>query len=178
MTWHYAETDPPKHTNDVIVSDGGSGYAIMMHNEVEAHKNNNLVQKYNKDAGYDIKSGEDVLILPGRGVVIETGLHVYIPSYLFGVVQGRSGLSINHNIETGNAGIIDPGFTGPIKVKLYNRDLNEPFRIRIGDRIAQLVFHIRPAGFMGLKFSIIEKDIADWPETDRGNNGIGSTGRK
>lgn len=156
---------------------------ILMHNEIEAHKNNNLVQGYSDDAGYDIKSGEDVLILPGRGAVIETGLHVYIPSFLFGVVQGRSGLSINHSIETGNAGVIDPGFTGSIKVKLYNEDLNEPFRVRVGDRIAQLVFHVRPAGFMNFlrdssEFSIIEKDIADWPETDRGNNGYGSTGRK
>jgi len=168
---------------------------IFMSNEIEAHRGNNLIQGYSDDAGYDIKSGEDVLILPGRGAVIETGLHVYIPSFLFGVVQGRSGLSINHSIETGNAGVIDPGFTGSIKVKLYNEDLNEPFRVRVGDRIAQLVFHLRPAGFMDflresfyqehmgwmpdvLEFSIIEKDIADWPETDRGNNGIGSTGRK
>ena len=161
---------------------------ILMHNEIEAHRGNNLTQGYSDDAGYDIKSGKNILILPGRGAVIETGLHVYIPSFLFGVVQGRSSLSINHSIETGNAGVIDPGFTGSIKVKLYNEDFNEPFRVRVGDRIAQLVFHIRPAGFfyrahMGwvpecLEFSIIEKDIADWPETDRGNNGIGSTGRK
>lgn len=166
---------------------------IMMHNEVEAHKNNNLVQKYNKDAGYDIKSGEDVLILPGRGMVIETGLHVYIPSYLLGVVQGRSGLSTNCSIEVGNAGVIDPGFTGSIKVKLYNKDFNEPFRVRVGDRIAQLVFHVRPAGFMDFlwesfywehagvrpdipQFFIIEKDISEWPKTERARNGYGSTG--
>ena len=168
---------------------------IMMYNDIEAHKNNNLTQKYDTDAGYDIKSGEDVLILPGRGVVIETGLHVCIPSFLFGVVQGRSSLSIKHGIEACNAGVIDPGFTGSIKVKLYNEDLNEPFRVLVGDRIAQLVFHLRPAGFMDflrdsfikstwsgcqifLEFSIIERDIVDWPKTDRGNNGIGSTGRK
>lgn len=156
---------------------------LLMHNDIEVHRGNNLIQGYSDDAGYDIKSGEDVLILPGRGAVIETGLHVCIPSYLFGVVQGRSGLSINHSIETGNAGVIDPGFTGSIKVKLYNEDLNEPFRVLVGDRIAQLVFHFRPAGFMNFlrdssDFSIQEKDIADWPKTDRGNNGIGSTGRK
>lgn len=167
---------------------------IFQHNDIESHRGNNLIQGYSDDAGYDIKSGEDVLILPGRGAVIETGLHVYIPSYLFGVVQGRSGLSINHNIETGNAGIIDPGFTGSIKVKLYNKDLNEPFRVRIGDRIAQLVFHVRPEGLWQvmlswfrdlhvgvmpeiIDFSIAELALNQWPNSERGNNGFGSSGK-
>lgn len=58
-----------------------------------------------------------------------------------------------------------------------------PLDTQVGDRIAQLVFHFRPAGFMDFlrdnsDFSIQEKDILEWPKTDRGNNGYGSTGRK
>jgi len=113
-----------------------------------------------------------------------------------GIIQGRSGLSINHNIETGNAGVIDSGYHGTVKIKLYNHDFNEPYRISVGDRIAQMVFHIRPAEFLGemskqllmshggfepfgfYPFKIEELDIAKWPETDRGRLGVGSTGVK
>jgi len=169
---------------------------ILQFNEIPEHKNNNLLQAHDNDMGFDIRSGQNLLLLPGRSAIIETGLHVFIPSIMGGIIQGRSGLSINHNIETGNAGVIDSGYHGTVKIKLYNHDFNEPYHISVGDRIAQLVFHIRPAAFLeemskqllmrngGFEpfgfypFEVTEKDISEWPETDRGRSGFGSSGVK
>ena len=161
---------------------------IFMSNDIEAHKDNNLIQGYYDDMGYDIRSGEDFILLPGRSKVVETGLHVCIPPVLGAFVKSKSGLSINHNIEAGNAGVIDSGYTGAIKVKMYNHDLNEPMTFKTGDFIAQLVFLVRPEHFFGRlhlrgcksfdMFNIEEIPMNEWPESTRGNNGFGSTGSR
>lgn len=159
---------------------------IFMQNDIKEFENNNLIKKHSGDMGFDIRSPKEIMIRPGCNQVIDTGLHVYIPPILAGIVQSRSGLAIKHNIEASNAGVIDSGFYGSIKVKLYNLDHNEPFMINFGDRIAQMIFHVRPEAYFNPRkilwveypngFRITEKPIDEWPESERGSNGIGSSG--
>ena len=165
---------------------------LLMHNDVEEHKGNNLIKKHPSDMGYDIRAAHDMVIMPKCNKTMDTGLHLCIPPILAGIVQSRSGLAIEKDIECSNAGVIDSGYYGSIKVKIYNMG-ERHFNIRKGDRIAQMIFHIRPEGFMEVlrdflyqihmgwetylsDFIIEEKPMEEWPETSRGNNGIGSTG--
>jgi len=168
---------------------------IYMDNQIKEHKNNNLIKNHEVDAGYDIRSGEGVLIPPGCSAIIETGLHVCIPPIMAGIIQSRSGLAIKHSVECSNAGVIDSGYQGAIKIKLYNHDLSNPYRVSMGDRIAQMVFHIVPEVFfqeinakfcmaeagwatsLFPAFKITEKPVSEWPDSDRGSNGFGSSGR-
>ena len=120
------------------------------------------------DAGYDLRSREEQRITDCcGGRVFDTGVHVEIPEGYVGYVQGRSGLNINHCVIC-PTGTIDAGFTGSIKVKLYNMNANN-YVVQPGDKIAQLI--IQPLA----DCELIEADTLEG--TERGDNGFGSTGR-
>jgi len=164
---------------------------ILQFNEIPEHKNNNLTQGYEDDFGYDIRSGVAGMIPPRccSGMVY-TGLHVCIPAILGATLKAR-GSQIKQDVMLD--GTIDSGYTGDIFLKLYNFSNTTPYRWEKGDRIAQLVFHIRPAAFLeemskqllmrngGFEpfgfapFEIKERDIAEWPKTARGRSGFGSS---
>lgn len=118
------------------------------------------------DAGMDLKSPVDVTIVPGKSVVIDTGVHIEIPKGYAGFLKSKSGLNVNHGI-TGE-GIIDVGYTGSIKAKLYNNS-HENYHVCRGDKIIQLVIIpcIQPI------FEIVDR----LDDSERGANGFGSTGR-
>ena len=98
--------------------------------------------------------------------IINTGVHVAIPEGCVGLVKSRSGLMTKHGITTD--GTIDSGYTGPIKVCLLNHS-SKRYYIERGERIAQLVI---------LPCLLPELELVDsLEETDRGDNGFGSTGR-
>lgn len=98
--------------------------------------------------------------------IIDTGVHVAIPEGCVGLVKSRSGLMTKHGITTD--GTIDSGYTGPIKVCLINHS-SKRYDIKPGERIAQLVI---------LPCLLPELELVDsLDETDRGDNGFGSTGR-
>ncbi len=122
------------------------------------------------DAGFDLSSRIDLTIDPGERAMIPTGLAVAIPRGYAGFVLPRSGLAARHGIALVNSpGLIDSGYRGEIAVILINTDLREPFQIKRGDRIAQMVIQkIEEASL----FQVIELD-----ETERGAAGFGSTGR-
>ncbi len=122
------------------------------------------------DAGFDLSSRIDLTIDPGERAMIPTGLAVAIPPGYAGLVLPRSGLAARHGIALVNSpGLIDAGYRGEIAVILINTDLREPFQVKRGDRIAQLVIQkIEEASL----FQVIELD-----ETERGADGFGSTGR-
>lgn len=122
------------------------------------------------DAGFDLSSRIDLTIDPGERAMIPTGLAVAIPPGYAGLVLPRSGLAARHGIALVNSpGLIDSGYRGEIAVILINTDLREPFQVKRGDRIAQLVIQkIEEASL----FQVIELD-----ETERGADGFGSTGR-
>lgn len=118
------------------------------------------------DAGSDLKS-PICAIVPARGnVVIDTGVHVEIPEGYTIFLKSKSGLNVKHNLI--GEGVVDSGFTGSIRVKLYNLGDND-YQILRGDKIIQMV--ILPCGYC--EFTQVEK----FAETERGTGGFGSTGR-
>lgn len=117
------------------------------------------------DAGADLKSPIDAILNGGDSVVIDTGVHIAIPNGFVGFLKSKSGLNVKSGILS--EGVIDAGYTGSIRVKLYNHS-REPFFIHKGQKISQLV--ILP--FLHADFERV--DALD--ETERGNGGFGSTG--
>jgi dUTP pyrophosphatase len=121
-------------------------------------------------AGADIEAHleADLLLRPGERATVPTGLYVEIPAGFEGQVRPRSGLAARHGVTVLNApGTIDSDYRGELKVILVN--LGEAdFRIRTGDRIAQIVFS--PV----VRVSFRRKDSV--AETRRGSGGFGSTG--
>jgi dUTP pyrophosphatase len=122
------------------------------------------------DAGADLCAAEDVLLPPGGRATVGTGLAVAVPDGHAAFVHPRSGLAARHGITVVNApGTVDAGYRGEVRVVLLNTDPDEPFTVRRGDRIAQLV--VQPV--TRVRFV----DVAELPPSPRGEGGFGSTGR-
>lgn len=119
------------------------------------------------DAGYDLRAVNGSRIMGNGGMTFDTGVHVAIPEGYVGYVQSKSGLNVKHGIIC-PTGTIDAGYTGSIVVKLYNLS-TEPYKVKAGDKIAQLI--IQPLA----ECELVQADGLD--ETERGDNGFGSTGR-
>lgn len=123
---------------------------------------------YDGDAGLDLASVEDIVLRPGERHTVATGLAVAIPAGHAGFVQPRSGLAARQGITVVNSpGLIDEGYRGELKVVLLNTDPDEPFHIRPGDRIAQLVVLALPR--------ITVTEAADLPPSERAERGFGSS---
>lgn len=119
------------------------------------------------DAGLDLRTREAFVLWPGHHHTFDTGVHLAIPHGCFGHVESKSGLNVRASVVS-CGGIIDENYTGSIAVKLYNFGKHDHVFIA-GDKIAQLI--IQP-------YLAPEMDLVDeLPETDRGDNGFGSTGR-
>ena len=121
------------------------------------------------NAGYDLYSTEDVTINANSSALVSTGIKLILPHGNYGSIRSRSGLAVK-NIEAG-AGVIDNNYQGEIKVLLRNFN-NENYNVAKGDRIAQLI--IQP--YVNVDFNEVAS-LADQQESDRGNNGFGSSGR-
>ena len=122
------------------------------------------------DAGLDLPSRIDYVLEPGARAMIPTGVSLAIPRGHAGFVMIRSGLAARHGIACVNSpGLIDAGYRGEIAVIMLNTDKREPFHIKRGDRIAQLVIQ------KIVEATVVEVDDLD--ETSRGSGGFGSTGR-
>lgn len=93
------------------------------------------------DAGADLVAAEGAVLAPGGGrAVVATGMAVAIPEGYAGFVQPRSGLAAKFGVTCLNTpGLIDSGYRDELKVILVNTDPTEPYEVRRGDRIAQLV---------------------------------------
>lgn len=120
-------------------------------------------------AGYDLFSTDNYVVLPGRRVVVSTGITVQLPPGTYGRIAPRSGLAVKHGLDT-LAGVIDPDYTGEVKVVLQNLDAVQPFVIRPGYRIAQLILENFTTA------EVVEVPSECTQITDRGMNGFGSTG--
>jgi dUTP pyrophosphatase len=88
--------------------------------------------------GLDLYSVEPYIVLPGQRVVVSTGLRVQLPEGVYGRIAPRSGLAVKHGLDVG-AGVVDPDYTGELRVVLFNHDSHNPFIVRPGYRIAQLI---------------------------------------
>ena len=124
---------------------------------------------YEGDAGLDLRSNEDVTLVPFERKLVGTGLAIAIPEGFAGFVQPRSGLALREGLSMANTpGLIDAHYRGELKVCAINLDPSKSIHIERGERIAQLVIKQVPA------VSLQEVDELD--ETDRGVGGFGSSG--
>ena len=120
-------------------------------------------------AGLDVVAAEDVTLAPGERNAVATGFAIAIPPGYEVQVRPRSGLALKHGITCLNTpGTIDEDYRGEVKVILANLGA-EPFQVRRGERIAQLV----PAPVVKARFT----EVASLDETERGAGGFGSTGQ-
>ena len=121
---------------------------------------------HDTDAGADLRSPVSFSIVAGDSVTVDTGVHVEIPAGCVGMLKSKSGLNVKHGIVS--EGVIDAGYTGSIRVKLYNHGF-DAFQVNKGDKISQLVI-------MPVHHATFEQ-VDGLEETPRGNGGFGSTGR-
>ena len=124
---------------------------------------------HDTDAGLDLylpTNHEPVVLRRGDSLVIDTGVHIEIPVGCAGIIMSKSGLNINFGITS--TGVIDAGYTGSIRVKLYNLGSND-YRFEAGDKISQIL--ILPVLLWGVE--VVDKIGGG----ERGDNGFGSTGR-
>lgn len=121
------------------------------------------------DAGADLLTTVDVTLAPGERAMVPTGIALALPEGYVALVHPRSGLAARHGLSIVNApGTIDAGYRGEVKVMLINHDPTIPIELRRGDRIAQLVVQ----RFERARFV----EVAELPESARGDGGYGSTG--
>ena len=110
-----------------------------------------------------------LVLAPGEYAMVPTGLAIALPEGFEAQVRPRSGLAARHGVTVLNApGTIDADYRGEIQVILINHGA-EPFAIRRGERIAQMV--IAPVVQARLN------PVDSLPDTGRGSGGFGSTGR-
>jgi dUTP pyrophosphatase len=122
-------------------------------------------------AGMDIRASldEPVKLMPGERALIPTGIFLELPGGWEAQVRPRSGLAFKHGITVLNApGTIDADYRGEIGVILINLG-SEPFEVRDGERIAQLVF--APCSMA------VWTEADQLTDTSRGTGGFGSTGK-
>jgi dUTP pyrophosphatase len=121
-------------------------------------------------AGLDLRAAvtDDLIIQPGDRALVPTGLVLELPDGCEGQVRPRSGLALRHGVTVLNSpGTIDPDYRGEVQVLLINHG-REPFVVRRGERVAQLVV----ARFERVRW-VETEDLAD---STRGGGGFGSTG--
>ena len=119
------------------------------------------------DAGADLRAGEYCSIGSRQFATVATGVRVSIPEGYFGLLAARSSLCYRGLLMANGVGIIDAGFTGEIKVPLFNAGCT-PSSVLAGERIAQLV--VIPCELP--TFNLVD----ELEETERGEGGFGSTG--
>ena len=124
------------------------------------------VKAHEADAGLDLRTPGKVIIPPRSSRTVLTGVHVGIPRGYVGFLKSKSGLNVRDGILT--EGVIDAGYSGEIVAKIYNHSNKEKV-FEKGDKITQIVIIPIP------EIELVQVDKLE--ETERGNNGFGSSGR-
>lgn len=120
---------------------------------------------HGEDAGLDLRTPVGFTLFSWSSTTIDTGVHVQLPPGTCGLLVSKSGLNVNSGITS--TGLIDEGYSGSIRVKLYNHD-ERPMAFEPGDKISQLVV---------LPFVRAEPFEGEVVGGERGDGGFGSTGR-
>ena len=123
-------------------------------------------------AGIDLIAciDDEMILDPNESTIISSGIAIFIEdSGYAGIVIPRSGLGAKKGLVCGNlTGLIDSDYQGPLSISLWNRS-DEPISINPGDRVAQLVV---------LKINQVElEQVDEFTESERGEMGLGSTGK-
>jgi len=133
---------------------------------------------HDTDAGFDLRTPVDFSVsgaiqylfnqdIKIGMIIVDTGVHIEIPKGYVGMIKTKSGINTKRNILT--EGVVDAGYTGSIKVKMYNFGSKEQL-FKAGDKITQLVIiPIHEAN----EFEVVDS----LEDTERGTGGFGSTGR-
>ena len=121
---------------------------------------------YAVSAGFDLYADETILVLPQNRGLVSIGLRMQIPLGYCGKIYSRSGLANKHGIVAFN-GVIDPGFSGAVKVLLFNLSTEE-YVVQKGTRIDQMIF-------AQTENVVFKFDILDF-KSDHNNKGFGSSG--
>ena len=119
------------------------------------------------DAGLDLYSRANIVLYAHSSATFDTGVHVEIPRGYVGMIKSKSGLNVKYGLTS--EGVLDCGYTGSIRVKLYNHS-SAAYTVAAGDKISQLVI-------MPIIAPELELVKVFGTETERGDNGFGSTGR-
>lgn len=121
------------------------------------------------DAGFDLYVPElerCYTLMSGKGMIIDTGVHMEIPEGYVGFIKSKSGLNVISGVTC--EGVIDSGYTGSIIVKAYMNEENTKV-FEPGMKLTQIVI---------LPIPDVELELTDsFKETERGNNGFGSSGK-
>ncbi len=121
-------------------------------------------------AGMDLFAAldSDLTLLSGERALVPTGLALAIPEGYEAQIRPRSGLALHHGITLVNSpGTIDPDYRGEICIIVINHGA-EPFTIKNGDRIAQIIF---------ARFArAVLQEVPELDETSRNTDGFGHTG--
>lgn len=121
---------------------------------------------HDTDGGYDFYTPFE-FTLPARGsAIVDTGVHFIIPRGWGGLVVSKSGLNTRYDIES--TGYVDGLYTGAVTIKLQSH-MDRDYHFNKGEKISQMI--ILPVPEVTLNM------IDVLPETERGANGFGSTGR-
>lgn len=121
---------------------------------------------HSTDAGLDLYARVTQIVPAKESAIFDTGVHIELPPNTTGFLKSKSGLNIYHGIISD--GVIDVGYTGSIRVKLYNLS-GYDYKVNAGDKISQLV--ILPIITPTLEL------VDSLDDTERGNNGFGSSGK-
>ncbi len=121
---------------------------------------------HSTDAGLDLYAMDTQIVPAKESAVFDTGVHVELPEGTAGLLKSKSGLNTKHGITS--EGVIDVGYTGSIVAKLYNHS-GKDYKVNAGDKITQLVI----VPILTPELELVEA----LEETQRGNNGFGSTGK-
>lgn len=143
---------------------------------------------HSDDAGYDLRSKEDTTLAPMSVTLVHTGVHIcmhpkidrsmgldIVQYHMLADVRSRSGLALKQGLFVLNSpGTIDQSYKGEICAIMFNTK-QEPYQVKRGDRIAQLVFLYQPITSL---ISVTKEEFESLDtDSDRGSGGFGSTGR-
>lgn len=127
-----------------------------------------LAYAHKGDAGLDIAANETVTLEPGERKLVGTGVRIAVPEGYVGLLFPRSGNAAKKGLTLANSvGVIDSGYRGEVKGIMVNLG-SDPVTINSGERIMQLVL----VPFL----SAVVTPVLSLEETERGENGFGSTG--
>ena len=143
---------------------------------IKIKKLNNLAKMPSRGssnaAGYDLyaATAEPIDIAPHSTVKVGTGLSFELPEGTFAAIFARSGIATKRGLRPANCvGVCDSDYRGEYIVALHN-DTDLVMSIEAGERIAQMIL----LPYIEMRF----EEVDDLTETNRGDGGFGSSGRK